>query len=87
MRPYTETADLIPAPEALEGLPIKVEYTSPLAQAQKAVGVAAIERVLGFVGSLGNIRADVVDNLNADEMVREFAMQIGPPPTILTDRL
>jgi len=78
-------ADIVPeAPEALVGMPIKVEYVSLLAQAQKAVGVAAIERTLGFAGSLAQLKPEVIDNLDGDAMLREFVDQVGPPPNTLT---
>ena len=81
---YMVEADLVPdAPDALVGAPIKVEYVSLLAQAQKAVGVAAIERTLGFAGSLMQIQPEVVDNIDGDAMLREFVDQIGPPPNTL----
>ncbi len=82
---YMVEADIVPdAPEALVGMPIKVEYVSLLAQAQKAVGVAAIERTLGFAGSLAQLKPDVIDNLDGDAMLREFVDQVGPPPNTLT---
>lgn len=81
---YMQEAGLLPEPpEVLEGTPVKVEYISLLAQAQKAVGVAAIERTIGFVGTLAEIRPDVLDNLNPDETVREFVGQVGPPPNMM----
>lgn len=82
---YMVEADIIPdAPDALVGTPIKVEYVSLLAQAQKAVGVAAIERTLGFAGSLAQLKPEVIDNLDGDNMLREFVDQVGPPPNTLT---
>jgi len=81
---YMDEAGLIPdPPEAMNGMPIKVEYVSLLAQAQKAIGTAAIERTLGFAGSLAQIDLGVLDNLNPDAMLREFVDQVGPPPTTL----
>jgi len=47
--------------------------------------VAAIERTVGFAGSLAQLKPEVMDTLDADTMLREFASQIGPPPEILHD--
>lgn len=81
---YMQEAEILPpAPDAIVGKPIKVEYISLLAQAQRAVGVASIERTVGFAGSLAQIRPDVLDNLNPDVMLREFVDQVGPPPAII----
>jgi len=81
---YMQEAGILPPPpEAMQGKALKVEYISLLAQAQRAVGVAAIERTIGFAGSLAQVKPEVLDGLNADEALREFSDQVGPPPKIL----
>lgn len=77
-------AGLIPEPPPeLDGMPLKVEYISILAQAQKAVGLDAIEATAAFVGSLAAVYPDVTDKFNADQAVDEFATRSGMPPTVL----
>jgi hypothetical protein len=77
---YMQQAGILPEPpEDMEGQALKIEYVSLLAQAQRMVGVAAIERTVGFVGSLAQIKPEALDKINADAMVDEFADQIGPP--------
>lgn len=81
---YMQEAELLPdAPDALDGQPIKVEFIGLLAQAQKAIGLAAIERTIGFVGSIAQLKPEVMDKLNVDETVDAFADQVGPPPAII----
>lgn len=81
---YMQEADILPeAPKGIEGQPIKVEYISLLAQAQKAIGIGAIERTIGFAGTLAQIKPEVIDMLDGDQMMREFADQVGGPPGIL----
>ncbi|WP_313349086.1 portal protein [Paracoccus sp. (in: a-proteobacteria)] len=81
---YMQDADILPeAPDGIVGQPIKVEYISLLAQAQKAIGVGAIERTIGFAGTLAQIKPEVVDMLDGEQMMREFADQVGGPPGIL----
>lgn len=83
---YMQEADILPpAPDSIAEKAIKVEYISILAQAQRAVGVAAIERTVGFAGSLAQIKPDSLDYFNAEVALREFADQVGPPPAILND--
>jgi hypothetical protein len=41
-----------PAPEVLQGMDLKVEYISIMAQAQKLIGIAGIERFAGFASPL-----------------------------------
>lgn len=77
---YMQESQLLPpAPEELQGQAIKIDYVSLLAQAQKMVGTASIERTVGFVGSLAQIKPSALDLLNEDEAVRQFADQIGAP--------
>ena len=81
---FMQDADILPpAPEAIVGAPIKVEYVSLLAQAQKAIGVGAIERTVGFAGSMAQLDPEAVAMLNTEAIIREFADQVGPPPGIL----
>lgn len=80
-------AELVPpAPESLQGSPIKIEYTSMLAQAQKAMGIQTMERAIGFVGTLGQIKPGALDLLDEDDMVREFWDISGNNPEGLRDR-
>lgn len=70
---------LPPPPREIENMEIRVEYISALAQAQKAVGVASIERTVGFIGSLAQLKPEALDKIDTDEMVDEFTRHIGPP--------
>lgn len=74
---------LPPPPQELAGMDLNVEYVSILAQAQKALGVAGIERVVSFAGNLAGIYPDIVDKLNLDQAVDEYAGMSGVPPTII----
>lgn len=84
---YLSKADLIPPPppELEVGQPLKVEYTSMLAQAQKAVGIQTMERAIGFVGTLAQIKPEALDKLDADEMVNDFWDISGADPRQLLD--
>ena len=80
-------ADLLPEPpEALEGVELRVEYVSLLAQAQQAVAASALERTLGFAGNLVAVFPDVTDNINADEGFRQYAEILGNSPDLMFDR-
>lgn len=81
---YMQEAEILPeAPESIVSRPIKVEFIGLLAQAQKAVGLAAIERTIGFAGSLAQIAPEALDKIDADAAMDEFAEQVGPPPGII----
>jgi len=72
-----------PAPPELEGVDLKVEHISIMAQAQKMVATAGIDRAVGFIGQLASIRPDVLDKLDADQTVDEYMDMLGIPPTII----
>lgn len=68
---------LPPPPKELQGMDIKVEYISTLAQAQKMVGMTAINQVTQFAGGLSAVKPDILDVLNLDEMLIEYAEDAG----------
>ena len=74
---------LPPPPQELSGIDLRIEYISILAQAQKALGVTSIERTMGFAGNLAGLAPEVLDKLDMDQAVDEYASMIGVPPTIL----
>lgn len=67
--------------EMLENKEIKIDYISPLAQAQKMAGVANIEQNMSFGASIASITQDltVFDNYDIDDIIRQYAMMVGPP--------
>lgn len=74
---------ILPAPEALAGQELKVEYVSMLAQAQKAIGTQNIARMTAFVGGLAQLNPDVLDKVNLDVAVDEYAEAQGVPPRLV----
>ena len=68
---------LPPPPDELDGVPLKVEYTSLLAVAQRAVGVSTIERFSGFMGNLAGGNPEILDKWDMDQTVDEYADSIG----------
>lgn len=81
---YMQEADILPpAPDSIAAQAIKVDYISLLAQAQKAIGIGALERTIGFAGTLAQLKPETLDMLDSDQMMREFSDQIGAPPGTL----
>lgn len=74
---------LPPAPEQLQGQPIKTDFVSILAQMQRMVGIGQIERTVSFVGNLAAQFPDAADRLNIDEIVDDYADRAGAPPKII----
>ena len=73
-----------PPPQELQGVAdLKVEYISIMAQAQRMLGIVGVDRLASFVGSLVAVKPDVVDKLNADQMVDEYAAMLGTKPDLV----
>ncbi len=72
-----------PPPKELEGVEIKVEYVSILAQAQRAVTVGSIERFAGFIGNLSGVFPDVRHKFDAQQAADEYGDALGVPPAIV----
>ncbi len=68
---------LPPPPREVAGSAIDVECISTLADAQKSTATTGIERLVAFVGNLAAAKPDVLDNVDLDEVVREYADLIG----------
>jgi hypothetical protein len=71
------------APPELVGEVMRVEYLGVMAQAQKMLGTAGIERVVGIVTSLAAVNNSVVDKLDVDQTVDEYADMMGVKPGII----
>lgn len=74
---------LPPAPPELEGIGLKVEHISILAQAQKMVSVGSTERFMGFVGNLASVNQNVLDKVDMDQAVDEYGDAMGVPPNLI----
>lgn len=70
-------------PADLQGVELKVEYISTLAQAQQAVSTGAIERGVTFLGQMFAVKPEVLDKLDADEAADLYFEAIGAPPSML----
>ena len=71
-------------PEELQGMELKIEYISTMAQAQKLVGIGGLERHAAFAGQLIQVSGDraIADKVDFDQMLDEHALSVGVPPTV-----
>lgn len=74
---------LPPAPRELAGAPLQTEYISLLAQAQRAVGMSSVERLAGFAINLAQVKPDVIDKVDFDQAIDEYAHMAGVPPKLV----
>jgi len=72
-----------PAPPEVQGAHIKVDFVSMLADAQAAVGTVAIERTLSLAGSLVAVQPDVMDNIDTDETIQDYARKLRVDPKLI----
>jgi len=71
---------LPPAPPELEGQDLGIEFVSMLAQAQKAIGVNAVDRFLGTMNIMAQSQLEVLDRIDSDELVDGYADMLGVDP-------
>lgn len=84
-RALRDAGALPPPPPELEALNLTLEFTSTLAQAQRAVGLSAIERGLATAGAAAQFAPDIVDNLDPDGLWQEISSMLGITPRISRD--
>jgi len=76
---------LPPPPESLAGQAthIQVDYISMLAMAQKGIATAGIEKLWAFAGNLAAVKPEILDKLDADQTIDEYANALGVSPKII----
>jgi hypothetical protein len=81
---YANRANILPqAPPELEGMELKVEFISVLAQAQRAVAAQGVDRLLGTVGNLAQLKPEVLDKIDFDQVVDDYGDMYGVNPKIV----
>lgn len=77
-------ANILPEPpDEIQGQPLKVEYISTMAQAQKMVGIGSIERWIGFVGNVAQIYPDARHKVDAVNAVDQVGEMLGVPQKLI----
>lgn len=79
---------LPPPPLEMQKRPLKVEYTSIIAQGQKALSAGSIEQFTGYVMKLKEMSPNdptVVDKFNPDEAIDHYGDALTIPPGIVRD--
>lgn len=78
-----------PPPEELHGMELDVEFVSMLAQAQRAIGVGAVDRLVQTVGTIATFQHNsglaitAWDNLDTDEITDQYADMLGVDPKLI----
>ena len=79
-------AKLLPKPpQEIQGNELSTEFISVLAQAQKMIGITPIAQTMQFAGEMAQTFPSMLDNIDSDEAITQYAMMAGVPPKILRD--
>ena len=80
---------IAPPPPEIQGMEMKVEFISLLAQAQKLVGTQSIQATANFALSFHEIKPDVIDKIDLDQMVlnEQGAICVLPSYIIFENRI
>jgi len=75
-------------PQALQGVKLKIDYISILAQAVRVAEVQGINQVTQYVLQLVEAKPEVMDKVNFDKAIEILAERTGvPPEMIVSDEL
>lgn len=77
------TGVLPPPPREMQGAELQVEYISLLAQAQRLVGISALERTAGFAVQLAQLWPEARHKIDPLQMVDEYAANMGTPSRVI----
>jgi hypothetical protein len=80
-----ESGNLPPPPQSMSAATLDVLFVSPLAQAQRGIGINAVDRFLQTVGALSSLKPNALDNIAEDKVVRAYADILGIDPDLLED--
>lgn len=72
-----------PAPPELQGMPLKVEYISIMAQAQKAIGLTSLDDLLRMATACNALDPTAVQKLDIHEYMDTYADALGTSSRIM----
>ena len=77
---------LPPPPEELKNTALDIEFSSVLSQAQQAVDINSVDRMVNAVASVAQIMPDVLDRLDPDGYVDVYRERLGVDPKFLRSK-
>lgn len=72
-----------PPPQELMNQPLRVEYLSIMAQAQKLVGLQGLQTFMGMVNNMGQLFPEIVDKVDIDKYVEVAGDATTVPPGVV----
>jgi hypothetical protein len=81
---YATEAGILPEPpKELQGMELNTEFISTLAQAQRIVSAQGMDRLLATVGNLAGLKPEVIDKIDFDQAIDDYAQMYGVNPEIV----
>jgi hypothetical protein len=78
-----ETGAIPPPPQELAGMDLAVEFVSVLAQAQRAIGTNSVDRFVGSLGTVAQMKPDVLDKFDSDSWADVYSDSLGVDPRLI----
>jgi hypothetical protein len=72
-----------PPPEELQGMDLSVRFVSMLAQAQSAIGTNSVDRFVGSMGIVAQMKPEVLDKFDPDEWADAYGDMLGLDPRLI----
>jgi hypothetical protein len=72
-----------PPPQELQGVELRIEFISMLAQAQRAIGTNSIDRFVGNLGAVAQFKPDVLDKFDQDQWADAYSDLLGIDPELI----
>lgn len=81
---YMMEAGIVPPPpEELQGQDLNVELISMLAQAQRAIATNGVDRFVGSMGLIAQMKPEVLDKLDVDYWAETYSDMLGVDPKLI----
>lgn len=74
---------LPPPPIELQGMDLNIEFVSMLAQAQRAIGTNAVDRFVGNLGQIAQMKPDILDKFDQDQWADIYSDMLGVDPSLI----
>jgi len=72
-----------PPPQEMQGVELGVELISVLAQAQRAINTNSTDRFVANLGSVAQMKPDVLDKFDSDAWADAYSEQLGVDPSLI----
>jgi hypothetical protein len=72
-----------PPPPELHGQDLNVDFVSMLAQAQRAVATNSVDRFVGNLGAIAQMKPNVLDKFDEDQWAEMYSDMLGVDPALI----